>query len=319
MNRLYECITKFLSDERLTNDEFAILSKLLNDTYNQQIMVDWLKENWQNSQPETVMLEFEQIRRNIKVPYLNVKVKRFFSTLSKVSAILFIPLFSTVLYFYFSQYSSNDLLILSTQKGEQASVILPDGSKVWLNADTKLYYPVDFGMKSRNIELEGEAYFEVKKNEKLPFNVTSGNVTTKAIGTQFIISAYPEQSQIKSSLINGIVEIEYDQTRTILKVGQQLVYHKNKSCINILPFEEKYELAWKNNQLIFRLTPFSEVITELEKWYNIDIKYNPELFKVETLTVRFEHYETLEHVLQVIAKAHDFKYSIKDRSIIITK
>jgi ferric-dicitrate binding protein FerR (iron transport regulator) len=319
MSRLYECITKFLSDERLTNDEFAILSKLLDDTYSQQIIVDWLKENWQNSQPETVMLEFEQIRRNIKVPYLNVKMKRFFPILSKASAILLIPLFSAVCYFYLSQRSSDDLLMLSTQKGEQVSVILPDGSKVWLNADTKLYYPVDFGAKSRNIELEGEAYFEVEKNEKLPFKVTSGNVTTKAIGTQFIISAYPEQSKIKSSLIDGAVEVEYEQTRTILKVGQQLVYHKNKSCINILPFEKKYELAWKNNQLIFRLTPFSEVIDELEKWYNVDIEYNPELFKMETLTVRFGHYETLEHVLQVIAKVHDFRYSIKDRNIIITK
>jgi ferric-dicitrate binding protein FerR (iron transport regulator) len=319
MNRLPECITKFLSGERLTNDEFAMLSKLINDAYSQQILFDWLEENWRHSQVETVKLDFEQIRERIEIPYSNSKVKHLFVTLLRASAILLIPLFSAAFYFYLNQHSYSGLLTLSTQKGEQTSVILPDGSRVWLNVDTKLYYPVDFGVKSRNIELEGEAYFEVEKDEKLPFKVTSGNVITKAIGTKFIISAYPEQSHIKSSLVDGAVEVEYNQKRTILKMGQQLVYYKDKSCISILSFEKKYELAWKNSQLTFWITPFSEVIGELEKWYNVNIEYNPELFEFETLTVRFGHYETLENVLQVMAKVHDFKYSIKDKHIIISK
>jgi ferric-dicitrate binding protein FerR (iron transport regulator) len=310
-------MAKFLSGERLTDDEFSLLSKLFNDLYYQQAFSNWLKENWQQSQTETVLLEFEQIRRKIRMRSLKSGMSRLITMLSKAAAVLFIPLLAVSV--YLNRQSSDGLLTLSTQKGEQTSVVLPDGSKVWLNADTKIRYPIDYGVKSRNIELEGEAYFEVERNEKFAFEVTSGNVATKALGTRFVISAYPEQACIRSSLIDGAIEITYDYTHTILKEGQQLVYHKNKSSADILSFDEKYELAWMNNQLTFWLTPFAEVISTLEKWYNISIVYNPEFFSSETLTVRFEHSETLEHVLQVMAKVHDFNYSVKDKKIILTK
>jgi ferric-dicitrate binding protein FerR (iron transport regulator) len=122
---------------------------------------------------------------------------------------------------------------------------------------------------------------------------------------------------MKFSLISGAIEVSHDERQDVLKVGQQLVYCKNTTDIDIHTFETSYELGWKDNQLTFRLTPFAEVIAELEKWYNIRIEYNPALFKGETLTVRFEHYETLEHVLVVMAKVHEFTYSIKDKQVII--
>ena len=235
-----------------------------------------------------------------------------------MAAVLFIPL--AALSIYLSRQEYTGLLTLSTQRGEQTNLILPDGSKVWLNVDTRLRYPVDYGVKSRNVELEGEAYFEVKRNEKLPFTVASGAITTKAIGTRFVVSAYPEQSSIKSSLIQGCIEISYGRyMHTIAQEGRQLVYHKEEGAVSILSFNKTSEPAWKNNQLTFYLTPFAEVIAKLEKWYNIRMAYDPELFKSETLTVRFEHDETLEHVLQVMAKTHDFNYSIKDKTIILTK
>jgi ferric-dicitrate binding protein FerR (iron transport regulator) len=198
-------------------------------------------------------------------------------------------------------------------------VILPDGSKVWLNVDTKLSYPVNYGIKSRDLELEGEAYFEVEKNEELPFEITAGNVTTTALGTRFVISAYPESSEIKSSLVEGSVEVEYKKDFTLLNPGQQLVVTKNKPGFVVQAFNEEYELGWKNNQLIFRLTPFDHVITELEKWYDVNIDYNPAAFKSETLTVRFEQQETLENVLKVISKATGFKYSVENKNIKIIK
>lgn len=312
-------IDKLFSGKRLKNEEFILLDKLLNDLQYQQEIFAWMEKNWQQSQPETVELQFQQIREEIRISSAKSRINRLFIVLSKAAAILFIPLLVAALYFYATETSSAELLTLSTQKGEQTSVILPDGSKVWLNVDTKLSYPVDYGIKSRNLELDGEAYFEVVKNEKLPFEVTSGKITTKALGTRFVISAYSGSSIIKSSLVAGSVEIEHGKNHNILKPGQQLIVNKSKHDITIKSFNAEYELAWKNDQLVFQLTPFNNVIAELEKWYDIKIDYNPAQFQKETLTVRFEKYETLEKVLQVIAKANGFKYTINGNNIVLYK
>ena len=294
------------------------MSELLNDACYGQALSAWLEENWRQSREETVRLEFEQLRRRIRILSLRSGARRLLAALSRAAAVLFVPL--AALCMYVSRQEPAGLLTLSTQRGEQTALSLPDGSKVWLNVDTKLRYPADYGLKSRNVELEGEAYFEVIKNEKLPFRVTSGAVTTRAIGTRFLVSAYPEQSSIRSSLIRGCIEVSCKQAvHTIAEEGRQLVYHKDEASARILSFNQAQALAWKNNQLTFYLTPFDEVIAKLEKWYNVSIRYEPELFKSETLTVRFEHYETLEHVLPVMAKAHGFGYTVEDKTIVISK
>ena len=312
-------LDKFISGKRLTEDEFILLDKLLNNLNYRQELIQYLEKSWQNSESEPVDLKFEQIRAKIRTASIQSKMKRLFIVFSKAAAILFIPILAAALYFYTNQSFSEELLTLSTQKGERTNVILPDGSKVWLNVDTKLSYPINYGKKSRDLELEGEAYFEVEKNEELPFEITAGNVTTKALGTRFVISAYPESSEVKSSLVEGSVEVEFKNKFTLLNPGQQLVVTKNKPGFVVKTFDEEYELGWKNNQLVFRLTPFDNVITELEKWYDVNIDYNPASFKSETLTVRFEQYETLENVLKVISKATGFKYSVENKNIKIIK
>lgn len=312
-------IGKFIAGERLTNDEFILLDKLLNNLQYKGEVNYWLEENWQHSQPEEVKLQFKQIREKIRLSSLKIRMNRLFIVLGKAAAVLFIPLLAAVLYFYFNQTTSSELLTLTTQKGEQTSVILPDGSKVWLNVDTKLSYPVDYGVKSRNLKLEGEAYFEVEKNDELPFEVASANIVTRALGTRFVISAYPENSVVKSSLVKGSVEVSYDGKKELLNPGQQFVFDKKKPEISFKSFDENYELAWKNNQLEFRLTPFADVITELEKWFDVNIDYDPAEFKSETLTVQFEKYESLETILRVIAKATGFKFTIKDKNVKIRK
>ncbi len=312
-------IGKFLEGKRLTNDEFILLDKIINNLQFEEEVSHWLEENWQHSQPEDVKLEFKHIREKIRLTSLKIRMNRLFTILGKAAAVLFLPLLATTLYFYFNQTTSSEFLTLSTQRGEKTSVILPDGSKVWLNVDTKLSYPVDYGVKSRSLELIGEAYFEVEKNDELPFEVTTANIVTRALGTRFVISAYPENSVVKSSLVMGSAEVQLDGKNELLIPGHQLVFNKNKSEVTIKPFNENYELAWKHNQLVFRLTPFAEVITELKKWFDVYIEYDPAVFESETLTVQFEEYESLETILRVIAKANGFKYTINDKHVKITK
>lgn len=312
-------INKFISGERLTEEEFSFLNYLLNDLYHRQELTEMLEMKWSQSEPADVKLQFEQIKDKIKVSSNKVKMNRLFIVLGKAAAVLLIPLLAAVLYYFISQPVSNEMLTLYTEKGEISNVILPDGSKVWLNVDSKLSYPVSFGINSRNLELVGEAYFEVAKEEELPFEVSSDNLTTRAIGTQFVVSAYPESSSIKSSLIEGSVEVSLGSDQKVLNPGQQIIFNKVNRKLAVQLFDEEYELGWKNDQLIFRLTPFGDVISRLEKWYDINIEYNPDLFKSETLTVRFEKHETLEQVLRVFSKANGFSYAVEGKNIIIKK
>jgi len=312
-------INKFISGKRLTEKEFAFLDDLLNNLNHRTQLTHMLEEKWDQSEIEEVKIKFEQIKEKIGVSTFRLRINRLFIVLGKAAAVLFIPLLAAALYYFTNQPVSHEMLTLSTERGEISNVTLPDGSRVWLNVDSRMSYPVSYGIKSRNLELKGEAYFEVAQNEEIPFEVTTENLTTKALGTHFVISAYPESSIIKSSLIEGSVEVSLENNQRILKPGQQVVLDKGNRKLVVQSFDEEYELGWKNDELIFRLTPFGDVISKLEKWYDINIEYNPDLFRSETLTVRFEKHETLEQVLRVFSKANGFNYSVKGKNIIIKK
>src|SRR5690606_39059016 len=231
-------INKVISGERLTEEEFSFLNYLLNDLYHRQELTEMLEMKWSQSEPADVKLQFEQIREKIKVSSHRLKMNRLFIVLGKAAAVLLIPLLAAVLYYFISQPVSNEMLTLYTEKGEISNVILPDGSKVWLNVDSKLSYPVSFGINSRNLELVGEAYFEVAKEEELPFEVSSGSLITKALGTQFVVSAYPESSSLRSSLIEGSVEVFVDNNSRIIEPGQQVLLDKNTGRFVINSFDE---------------------------------------------------------------------------------
>ena len=312
LNTLEKLIEKFRSGKRLTKNEFELLHNYINNSNEESEISLLLKENWQKCQPETVDLPFEKLRHKIRLTSGKNNSHRLFIFLSRAAAILFVPLFLVTMYLYLNPFHNTGKLMLSTQKGERTSVVLPDGSKVWLNADSRLFYPSDYGEKSRNIEIEGEAYFEVAKNKELPFRVTSGDIVTEALGTKFIVSAYPDRLEIKSSLVEGSVRISSGNVQKVLTAGQQLVYHKKQSQLRLRAFDVNSELAWKNNQLTFRLMPFCDVISVLEKWYDVEIEFDPDHFKSETLTVRFKEYETLETILQVLAKTNSFSYYLDD-------
>lgn len=313
-------INKLISGNRLAEDELSCLDDLLNNLSYRHELNEFLEKKWTQSESTEVKLKFDQIKNKIKVSPFKVKVNRLFIVLSKAAAVLFIPILAAVLYFFINQpISSNEMVTLSTEKGEITNVVLPDGSNIWLNVDSRLSYPVNYGIKSRSLELSGEAYFDVAENKELPFEVKAGDLITKALGTRFVISAYPEAEVIKSSLIEGSVKVSFNNDLKILEPGQQAVVDKEVNTFTMQLFNEDYETSWKNEHLIFRFTPFDQVVTKIEKWYNVKIEYNPDQFESETLTVRFSKHETLEHVLEVLSKANDFTYTINEENVIIVK
>ncbi len=163
---------------------------------------------------------------------------------------------------------------LTTPRGGQYEVVLPDGTRVWLNSATSLTYPVIFPGKERRVELTGEAYFEVAKNAANPFFVKTLSQTVEVLGTHFNINSYRDEKSVKTTLLEGSVKVTGNENRQMVKLSplQQAVnISGDLKIVDDADIEEA--LAWKNGKFLFRNTDLQTVMRQLSRWYDVDIEY----------------------------------------------
>ncbi|RZL36239.1 MAG: FecR family protein [Pedobacter sp.] len=164
---------------------------------------------------------------------------------------------------------------IETPKGGQYQVILPDGTKVWLNAASSLKYPEAFIGNERKVELTGEAYFEVAKNKNLPFRVLSKNQEIEVLGTHFNVNNYMDDKTAKTTLLEGSINISNSKSKKTLKAGEQAVIKDyGLAAIQVLiDVDTDGETAWKNGQFRFNNAGLKTILNQLERWYDIKIDY----------------------------------------------
>lgn len=215
---------------------------------------------------------------------------------------------------------------MSTPRGGQYKLLLADGTKVWLNAQSSLTYPVAFVGNERKVTLTGEAYFEVAKNKQMPFRVYVENKgLTEVLGTQFNISAYPNDNKSYTTLIEGVVKImplnksvpELASAK-LLSPGQQAVATVNNNTIQINKDIDLNEiLAWKNGEFYFENAKLETILEEFSRWYDIDIVYQcADEVKKRKFFMIVDRKTTLDGVLTFL-KTTDVKYEIKDKKLIV--
>lgn len=167
---------------------------------------------------------------------------------------------------------------LSTPMGGQYQLALPDGSKVWLNAGSSIRFPTAFIGKERNVELKGEAYFEIVKNKNMPFIVhTDNSMGIKVLGTQFNVMAYNDENTIKTTLIEGSVQILKESGTAILEPGQAAILNKDTDKIKIANADIEEAVAWKNGDFLFSNENIESIMRKVSRWYNVDIAYQGNL------------------------------------------
>ncbi len=157
--------------------------------------------------------------------------------------------------------------------GKISTLTLPDGTLIMLNANSSISYPSAFGEHSREIKLQGEAYFEVAKDKSRPFSVHTGELTTTVLGTHFNVAAYPNLKAIKVALLEGKVKVintRTKQTRT-LKPSQMAVYSPAEDRISLRDFDAKAIVSWHNGTLYFENADFNEIATQLKNRYGITL------------------------------------------------
>lgn len=162
---------------------------------------------------------------------------------------------------------------ISTPVGGQYQIVLPDGSKVWLNAASSIRFPTAF-VDERNVSITGEAYFEIVADKSKPFIVSAKETEVNVLGTSFNINAYEEEPSIKTTLLEGSVKVSTNHQKSILlKPNQQSSYNPSNNKLSVVAVEGTDIVAWKDNIFNFHRVKLPEVMRQLKRWYNIEVKY----------------------------------------------
>lgn len=208
---------------------------------------------------------------------------------------------------------------IETPKGGQYQINLPDGTKVWLNANSSLRYPVSFAaQKERRVELLGEAYFEVAKNRELPFRVVSNLQTVEVLGTHFNINSYDDEPVTKTTLLEGSVKVTGKGAvgAKTLKPGEQTRMDGNSILVSNADVEA--DVDWKNGDFIFRDENIQSVMRKISRWYDVEVVYDGNVGQngFGGTISRSKNIGAVLHVLEETGSVH---FKLKGRRVTVTK
>lgn len=204
---------------------------------------------------------------------------------------------------------------LTTPRGGQYQLVLPDGSKVWLNASSSLRFPVAFTGKTREVQLTGEAYFEVAKNKEKPFHVNVDRMQVEVLGTHFNVNAYADEGDIKTSLLEGSVKIIKGNSSGLLKPGQQGVLEKNDNKLKIKNMNMDQVIAWKNGLFQFDRADITTIMREIGRWYDVDIVYAGKV-PLRSFEGKISRDAQLSDVLKIL-QLSGVKFTVQGKEIIV--
>ena len=218
--------------------------------------------------------------------------------------------------------SNNEYNTLTTIRGEQMQLRLPDGSLVFLNAASSLKYPTSFtGSSKRAVSLTGEGYFEVAKDSKHPFVVATSKQEVEVLGTHFNINSYADEKAITTTLLEGSVRVLPGATKSslksrVLKPGQQSVL--NEQGVQVTEVNPAEAVAWQKGYFSFYDEDIKTVMRKVSRWYNIDVAYSGDLPELG-FSARITKYSSITDVLEVLEKTKAVHFEIEGRNVIVSK
>lgn len=265
-----------------------------------QFFLDHKKEvDREELREEDYVLLDRQIRANIG-PALTPRTNQFMFL--KIAAAISVLVIVALIAFYAAPSGQTpkvrELAIITKAnlKGQKSTIVLPDGSVVRLNANSRISFPEKFSSDIRAVSLQGEAYFEVTHDQSKPFVVTTGETKTTVLGTSFNIKGQNEKN-IVITLVTGKVKVSTEKDALLLKPNQQAVVGRSSARIDTSSVDVSRFIEWKDNILAFDQTPLAEAIVMLEDWYGVEIELKNQALGRCRITGRYEA-ESLENVMK---------------------
>ncbi|TCC95740.1 FecR family protein [Pedobacter hiemivivus] len=205
---------------------------------------------------------------------------------------------------------------ISTPKGGQYEVVLPDGTKVWLNSASSIQFPTAFTGTERKVSLEGEAYFEVAKNKAMPFKVKTNLQEIEVLGTHFNIMAYDNENSIKTTLVEGSVKVSSKGGRALLKPGQQAELNKINNHLSIQEVYTRDAIAWKSGIFMFAHEDIRSILNKISRWYDVEVIYK-NTASANRYSGSISRFEDVTEVLKTMEMTGTVHFEIKGRRIYV--
>lgn len=203
-----------------------------------------------------------------------------------------------------------------TPRGGEYAVVLADGTKVWLNAESELRYPVAFSDVERRVVLKGEAYFEVEKNDAMPFIVETGEASVKVYGTEFNVNCY-QKGRMETVLVEGAVSMIKGEEEVKLQPGQKGICEIGQGGIKVEDVDVSTYIAWMEGYFAFEGECLEQVMEELVRWYDIEVFYTREEVKNECLCAYIKRYKDVESLLHYFEQISDISFDVKGKTVVV--
>lgn len=200
-------------------------------------------------------------------------------------------------------------------RGGEYELELSDGTRVWLNSESKLEFPVRFSGDLREVRMEGEVCFQVAKNEHKPFIVRAGDVTVEVLGTLFNIEAYPETKQVKTTLAEGSVKISNGKRQQLLAPDEQAISEKGQ--IRVEGVDASNVVSWIHGICYFSEASLEEIMDKLARWYNVEVFFADESAKRAHFSLEIERYDDIASILSKIELTGRVRFEINGRTVVI--
>lgn len=363
-NRLWYLVSVKLSGEA-SEEEISELNSLLKIYPEVGLKVDMIEKAWKKKAHIEVDLDssfnkhLQRLSNHLSEPALQYDAEPSEEALAAPKARVR-PLYkkligaavvatSIMIAFFLFNSTSNKAAFasqnsVSTKMGSKSKIQLPDGTQVWLNADSKITYDENFNGSLREVNLIGEAYFDVVKDKERPFIIHTNTIDIKVLGTAFNVRSYPNDKATETALIHGSVEItlkESPDKKFVLKPHEKLVVQNTEATISKAEYKKTldpiapvitwapvraldkrdsltYETSWVRNYLSFDEESLEQVVKKIERWYDVKVIVEDELIKnsSSTYSAVFED-EDLAVVMEALQIAGNFNYQIKRKEVII--
>ncbi len=257
-----------------------------------------------------------KVRQHIKFQKRKYILFRRIAQVAAAAVIVFLSVWAGTELDNFRQQSFYTEVI--SPAGQKSRILLPDSSVVMLNGGSLIRYNQDFNHHSRKVELEGEGYFEVRKNRSKQFVVRTSELNIKVFGTSFNVKAYKNDQTVEVGLKNGQIGIDRNEKEIVKLVPDQVAtFYKNEKRLNVKKTDMNVVSAWTRDELVFEEDSMEKIMKYIERWYGIDITIAPDLLDGELYTFKVKT-ESLQELLKLINLLRPIKYQINGKQVIIT-
>ncbi len=331
-------VSKYLKDICSNEEAQRVVSFMENPENDKELKVEfgsqWANQNFNESDftsEDKRMLDqiLDRIQHKIRLeeennPAKQNTYKKFITLFSRAAAVLILPLllysiYATIQVTNTQTVEKKELVwqTVKTPAGMQTDFLLPDGSHVWLNSGSVFKYPVSFASDIRQVELSGEAFFDVVKDAAHPFLVQAGKMNIEVKGTRFDVISYPAETKTELILESGLVNLfsgNYADNHSIATVepGHIALLDNESNKLTVSEVDVNKYTAWKEGKLIFKDDRMDEVVAKLNRWFNIDIQLKSPELNEYVYTATYQD-ETLNQILELLTISAPIKYTISER------